>query len=200
MSVLEDSQSYAGGRFTNLVITAETLGSVEWTDCTFERCSFVGCTFAGCRLINCRFLGCDLSNVRVPDCVFSDVTFERSKVIGVDWTQTRGPQATLLLLSLDFVESVLDYANFFGLPLRGVTIARCHAHAVDFSEADLSDAVCTGTDFQDSIFLHTNLERADFTGAANYAIDPTANSVRGARFSLPEAVALLRPFGVVIDA
>jgi hypothetical protein len=36
-------------------------------------------------------------------------------------------------------------------------------------------------------------------GAINYAVDPTRNKVKKARFSLPEVVGLLQAFGVVVD-
>lgn len=138
----------------------------------------------------------------MPNATFREVAFERSKLMGVDWTQTRAgdPQATQLQLSLlRLTESVLDYSNFFGLRLREMSLEKCRAHEVNFSEADLTGAVCRNTDFMGSTFLRTVLEQADFTGAINYAIDPTTSNVKGARFSLPEAVSLLRPFGVVIE-
>ena len=90
-------------------------------------------------------------------------------------------------------------SSFFGLNLRSATIERCSAKETDFGEADLQGAVCRRTDFSGARFHGTNLERADLREAVNYAIDPRANKVKGARFSLPEAVALLRGLDIVID-
>jgi fluoroquinolone resistance protein len=44
----------------------------------------------------------------------------------------------------------------------------------------------------ESRFLHTNLTEANFTDASNYAIDVQQNTVKHAKFALPEAVNLLR--------
>src|SRR6266508_2070879 len=89
--------------------------------------------------------------------------------------------------------------SFFGLNLRGAVMERCSAKEVDLAEADLRDAVCRGTDFAGAKFHGTNLERVDLRDALNYAIDPRVNKVKGARFSLPEAAALLRGFDIVIE-
>jgi hypothetical protein len=43
------------------------------------------------------------------------------------------------------------------------------------------------------------LNGANFVRAVNYAIEPTSNTVRRARFSLPEAATLLEGFGIVIE-
>jgi len=95
------------------------------------------------------------------------------------------------LESIDFTGCVLNYASFFGLRMKKRKLVGCAALEVDFAEADFTDADCTGTDFQRSRFLHTNLTRADFTGARNYSISPLLNQIKQAKFSLPEAMSLL---------
>lgn len=192
-------RNYRGARYAGVSAPGETFTGIEFEECIFDRANFAGCTFARCKFMACRFTACDLSNIRVLNSTFNDVTLERSKVVGVDWTKAGSSALTRLLLSLRFTDCVLDYCNFFGLHLREMQLVRCRIHHGDFSEADLAHAVCGGSDFLDSIFLHTNLEHADFVGATNYAIDPTANRVKQARFSLPEAVALLRGFDIVIE-
>jgi fluoroquinolone resistance protein len=195
----EDNQQYRKRRFTGVTLSGVRLSSIEFEDCTFERCVLTSCTLYRCRFTNCRFIACDLSLVQVPNSLFSVVAFERSKAVGVDWTKAGGTPTAWLMMSFGFTECVLDYSSFFGLSLRTIKLVRCHAQAADFAEADLSGADCSGTDFTESKFLHTNIEKADFTGATGYAIDPTANRVKQARFSLPEAISLLRGFDVVIE-
>ena len=48
-------------------------------------------------------------------------------------------------------------------------------------------------------FNRTRLDRANFTDASNYAIDPMANSVEGASFSIPEVLSLLSTFKIRVD-
>lgn len=86
-----------------------------------------------------------------------------------------------------------------GLNLRGATLEACSAKEADFAEADLRDALCPRTDFAGAKFHGTNMERADMREALNYVIDPRVNKVKGARFSLPEAVALLRGLDIVVE-
>jgi hypothetical protein len=43
-----------------------------------------------------------------------------------------------------------------------------------------------------------NLTKARLAGAYNYAIDLTANTLKGASFSLPEAASLLQAAGIKI--
>jgi uncharacterized protein YjbI with pentapeptide repeats len=130
---------------------------------------------------------------------FRDVRFESTKILGVDWTKADSMDDPHANTSLFFLDCVLDLSSFFGLNLRSATIERCSAKETDFGEADLQGAVCRRTDFSGARFHGTNLEHADLREALNYAIDPRANKVKGARFSLPEAVALLRGLDIVID-
>jgi len=198
MAAFDDERYYESQRFAVVVESGTKFSAVEFEDCVFERCIFAACVSYRCTFVNCRFEGCDLSNAQLPNCRFTDVLFVESKLTGVDWTKCGETNAARLPLSAGFEGCVLDYASFSGLNLRNVRLVRCSAKGADFSEADLRSADFKGSDFAAATFLHTNLERADFTGARNYAIDLTANRVKGARFSLPEALTLLSPFGVVI--
>lgn len=98
-----------------------------------------------------------------------------------------------------FEECVLDYATFFGLDLREARFTGCSAKEVDFAEARMTGVDCSGTDFTRATFAHTDLARSDFRGARNYRISPTANTVKKAHFSLPDALALLAEFDVKVE-
>lgn len=110
--------------------------------------------------------------------------------MGVNWAQANwtspglGPPP-------EFINSVISYSTFIGLNLVGMRIVNCTASEVDFRESDLSQADFTGTDLSKSLFMDTNLTQADLSQARNYQIDPGQNLLKGARFSMPEAMALL---------
>jgi uncharacterized protein YjbI with pentapeptide repeats len=127
------------------------------------------------------------------------VRFEKSKLLGVDWTKADGMEDRRAPTALSFSECILDLSSFFGLNLRGAMIERCSAREADLTNADMRNAVCVGTNFEGAKFHGTDLERADLRGALSYVIDPRVNKVKGGRFSLPDAVALLRGLGVVIE-
>lgn len=75
---------------------------------------------------------------------------------------------------------------------------RCEAINVDFREANLSQADFAFTDLKDSLFQSTNLTGADLHNTVNYQIDPSQNNIQNARFSLPEAMALLYSMDIQI--
>ena len=198
-SAFAEGALYQDRRFTGTDARGQTIMGAEFEGCSFERCAFNETVFARCRFVECRFEGCDLSVVRFLDTRLSEVGFSGSKLSGVDWTLPAEAQALRLPLAVSFEECVLDYGSFFGVALGGITMRRCQAHEVDLSEADLSGADLSDTDFAGAKFLHTKLLKADLRGARRYTIDPTANPLKGARFSLPEAVSLLRAFGIKVE-
>ncbi len=199
MASLVDGQRYEKQKFTKLVERGSTFAGIEFDSCSFDGCVLSECSFYRCRFAGCRFSNCDLSVLRVPNTRFVDVGFTGSKLVGVDWTKAGDSVVSRMPLSVGFDGCVLNLSIFFGLQLKGSRLARCTAHEVDFAEADLSEADCSGSDFAGSTFLHTDLTRANFTGATGYAINPAANTVKKARFSLPEAVSLLSGFDVIIE-
>jgi uncharacterized protein YjbI with pentapeptide repeats len=110
--------------------------------------------------------------------------------MGVNWAQADWAAAGLGK-PLEFLRSVISHSTFIGLSLNDLQIKDCVAIDVDFREADLSQADFTGTDLSKSLFKDTNLTEADLSQARNYLIDPGQNVLKGARFSMPEAIALL---------
>jgi len=58
--------------------------------------------------------------------------------------------------------------------------------------------VLNSSDFMHSSFNKTNLTSTDFTEAINYSIDPNNCNIKGAKFSLPEALSLLDQWGIKV--
>jgi fluoroquinolone resistance protein len=165
----------------------------------FERCQFIGCRFTGrsfvtCTFDHCHFVGCDLSNLEVEGLRFIETLFDDCKLLGIPWTKAKSDAMT----SFHYTGCTVDYSDF-ERDLRGLRVIRCSAKQVNFRRANLTDAECRDTDFEESVFEESNLTRADFCGARNYAIDLTQCKAKGARFSLPEALSLLSVQGIVIE-
>src|SRR5262249_30813006 len=144
-----------------------------------------------------RFSTCDLSLVAVTGSRFMDVRFEDAKLVGVDWTAAA--LLPRLALGVGFERCVVSQSVFFGIDLRRLVVRESTAEECDFRNADLSDADVRDTELDGAKFGDTTLLRADFRGARNYAIDPLHNRLAKARFSLPDAVALLAGLDVRID-
>lgn len=70
-------------------------------------------------------------------------------------------------------------------------------------ESHFTNTLLQGADFEDvdltgTIFHNSDLSKADFSKTVNYQVDPLTNKIKKAKFSLPEAVGLLRGFDITI--
>jgi fluoroquinolone resistance protein len=165
---------------------------------TFEDCTFVAAqaaeaSFESCRFSRCTFKDSDLSNAKLTSSTLRGLTCTDSKLLGINWTRATA------VADLAFTRCVVSYGNFSGLNLRGSRFLKCLARETELAHADLTEAIFTETDFSGSRFHKTNLSRADFRGAINYAMHPTDNILKRAKFSLPEATALLYALDIELD-
>ena len=183
-------KEYEGVVFEGLSLKGRAIHSKQFYNCVFKGCDLTGAAFTSCRFSDCAFESCNLSLVKVSGTAFSGVNFKDSKLVGVNWTAAYWPRIKLAC-PLRFVNCVINDSNFLGLSLREAGITKCLAKGVDFREADLSGADLTHTDFTDCLFGKTNLTGADLTQARHYAIRVSDNHVNNAKFSMPEAMALL---------
>jgi uncharacterized protein YjbI with pentapeptide repeats len=190
--------TYDEHQFRDLLLDGSEIVSVAFRDCLFIGCSFGEAALRACRFSGCTFEGCDLSLAQVSASSFSNVRFERSKLIGINWTEADWPMGQPLFPPVSFFDCAISYSTFAGLGLAGASLVRCVAREADFTETDLSGADCRETDFADSRFIATNLTDADFSGATGYIISPTLNTLRRTKFSFPEAIALLRALDIVL--
>jgi fluoroquinolone resistance protein len=186
---------YTGRKFENLDVVGVELRDRKFYDCEFRRCNFTESRLLNCKFDGCHFIDCNLSTAKIKGTSFQEVAFKTCKLVGIDWTTAHWPSISLTGM-IGFDECILDGSSFFGLYLQELKLEACHAHDVDFAESDCEHASFIQTDFASSRFHHTKLGKADFTDAANYAIDVHTNTVAGAKFSLPEAVSLLQGLGI----
>jgi len=187
---LQSQVIYAEENFKDLHLTQLELAGSEFTGCTFTNCHLVEAVLRDCRFVGCRFVGCDLSLAQLPGTSFTTTRFEKTRLLGINWTLARWPAAGLGD-PVGFWGCGLNHSTLLGLSLRGLQLIDCAALEVDFREADLEQADFSGSDLSGSLFLHTNLKAADLSRARNYQINPSENTLSGAKFSLPEAMALL---------
>jgi fluoroquinolone resistance protein len=179
--------------FTKDNCLKETIKGIEFEGCEFHGCSFIECKFEKCKFIECRFQDCILSAVSPLESRFRVVKYAKCKVIGMDWTKAAE------ISDLDFNECQINYSNFRMLEIPMTKIVKCEAKEVDFIETDLSKGDFQNTDFEKSRFFKTNLTNANFKGAVNYNIDIHNNQIKKARFSLPEAINLLKSLDIIIE-
>ena len=165
---------------------------------------FCGCTFAGCvfqeadlssfTFEDCVFATCNLSLARVAGTAFKNVRFEECKIQGVNFFE-----CCRTVLSMRFVKCDLRCASFDGLPLRKTVFEDCSLREVQFARADLTGSSFARCDLARAAFLHTNLEKTDFSTAYNFTLDPDANRLRKARFSVYGLPGLLEKYGLEVE-
>ncbi|MBS0358656.1 MAG: pentapeptide repeat-containing protein [Proteobacteria bacterium] len=191
LSFNDDQSTYLNQNFKDIECLKKVIDSKEFDNCIFNGCNFSETEFYKCKFYECKFVNCNLSTINVRSTSFFDTIFEDSKMIGIDWNRAEWPRIKLSS-PIQFYKCILNDSSFFGLSLRELVIVECSAHSVDFREADCSEADFSSTDFTDSLFNKTNLTKANFRDAINYNINIFFNETKKAKFSLPEAMNLLR--------
>ncbi len=197
MDLLSGQKEYNGQELKGLAHKRGQFRAYEFINCTFSKCAFDESAFQACVFRDCLFRQCGLNLVTLKECSFTNTRFETSQLIGINWTETTW-RRNKWLKAVDFVDCALNHATFTGLNLQKIKLVKCVAHDVDFSEANLTQADCTFTDFTNSRFVHTNLTEADFTGATHYTIPANLNTLKKTKFALPEAMALLYSLDIVL--
>jgi uncharacterized protein YjbI with pentapeptide repeats len=195
--VIASKMEYSCEGFEGMIFKQSELFASEFSECTFTDCNFQGTILRECRFVDCSFSASDLSLVEVPGTAFLDVRFEDSKVVGVNWSRANWSLPGIKD-RLSFFRTMINHSTFLGLSLPGLKVIDCSAWGADFREADLSDADFNGTDLKDSLFSKTDLTAADFSRARNYLIHPGQNTLTKAKFSMPEALALLFTLDILL--
>ena len=70
--------------------------------------------------------------------------------------------------------------------------------SVDFGGANISEGRLLDCDLQGALFERTNLEKADFSSAMNFQLDPDENQIKGTKFSNENVAGLLVKYGVKV--
>lgn len=183
----------SGEHFENLDLSAVSLRSFHFEDCSFSHCHFSGADLTGATFFSCRFESCDLSNALFQGARFRMPSFQDCKMLGLQWVHLTD------FVAPRFERCRLDFSNFSSLKLKKSEFLSCSLREVDFTQADLSETCFKESELLGTQFLNTNLAKADFRQAFHYSINPLNNKIKGARFSLPEACSLLEGLGIVID-
>ncbi len=170
----------------------KSLSGMVFENCLFKGCDLKEINFAHGRIIECNFDSCDLSNINLRNARLRDSHFKNCKMLGLKWGDLDD------LSNLSFQGCNLGYSNFSGLKLKKNKFIECLFEEVDFAQADFSECDFSSSDFLNARFDETNLTKTNFSRATRYLIDPNRNKIKGAKFSLPDAIGLLQGLGVVI--
>ncbi|MBX7153020.1 pentapeptide repeat-containing protein [bacterium] len=167
-------------------------GSYE--NCTFLHCNFEKADLSGFNFLECTFSHCNLSLANIADATIKETVFNESKLLGIVFEKCNAA-----LFSADFEKSDLSMSSFIKLKLKKIRFKGCNLRDTDFAYADLSAAVFDGCDLAGAKFDRTILEKADLRTSYHFSIDPEANRIRKAKFSMQGALDLLTKYDIEID-
>ena len=169
------------------------VGQYEFVDCTFTSIDLTFFNFSQAKFFDCHFIKCNLSNANLTNVIIRGLNFKQCRLMGINWCNSQA------LSTLSFSDSQLDYSVFLGLKLSQAAFESCSLKDVDFSECDLTKANFTHAILENASFNKANLSGADFRSAKDYLIDPRHTDVKKAKFSMPEALILLRSLDIIIE-
>lgn len=166
----------------------------EYENCVFNNCDLDNGDLSGFAFIDCTFSACNLSMAKLNKTAFREVKFINCKLLGLRFDTCHD-----FGLSFSFEGCQLDHSVFFKTKILKTSFVNTQLKGVDFTGADVSNAMFDNCDLADAVFDRTNLEKADFRTAVNYSIDPEINRMKKARFSMPGIAGLLDKYGIQID-
>lgn len=164
-----------------------------FTSCSFNSCDFSESILCNAKFCSCIFVNCNLSLPKLEGCRFQDAQFIECKIVGAEFFKCEKS-----FFSTSFKKCLLQYCNFSDLNMKNTSFNGSHLKENHFTNTFLSGADFTDVDLSGTIFHNCDLCKADFSSAMRYDIDPRANKIKKAKFSLPEAVGLLRGFDITI--
>jgi uncharacterized protein YjbI with pentapeptide repeats len=180
------------------IIKLENFSNKSLENHVFTGCKFFSCDFSECVLRNAKFCtstftNCNLSLVKLEGCRFQDVQFIDCKIAGAEFYKCEKT-----FFSPSFKNCSIQYCNFSDLNLKNISFAGSRLKESYFTNTCLNGADFTDADLSGTLFHNCDLCKADFSSAINYDIDLQANKIKKAKFSLPEAIRLLRRFDITI--
>jgi fluoroquinolone resistance protein len=180
--------------FEKTDFTRQPLVRGEYEYCTFINCDFSNTDLSDIKFMECKFEGCNLSMVRLNNTALRDCTFVTCKMLGLHFEHCNE-----FGLSASFDNCNLTHSSFYKTKFKKTSFKNLILHDVDFTECDLSGSVFDNCDLTMAAFNSTILEKADFRSSFNYSIDPEANKIRKARFSIHGITGLLDKYGIEIS-
>ena len=192
---------YVGEEFTGLRLEGGEVNGILFEDCLFTDCRLEGVALRGCRFTGCHFRGCRLGGLKADNVQAMGNSFEGCVVLGLDWSALLDPRKQDLgFLPFDsFARCTLHHCVFFHLDMRKFSFAGCDLAGSFFEGCRLSGADFSGCPLRGASFSHCDLTGADFRRAQEYSFSTEGNQVKGAKFSMPEAVGRLYGLGLQIE-
>lgn len=182
-----------GQVFKSEDFSKKSLESNSFINCSFDRCNFSESILRNAKFCSCTFTNCNFSLIKLEGSRLQDVWFVDCKIVGAEFFK-----CDKTFFSVFFKNSLLHYCNFSDLIMKNATFNGCKLKENHFTNTYLVSADFSHADLSGTIFHKCDLSKADFSTATQYDINPEANKIKKAKFSLPEAANLLKGFDIII--
>jgi len=189
MKTLYENETITQEEFEN---RDEIIG-IEFIDCNIEKVNLFEVKLTDCIFTNCTFSNVNLAMSKLYDTQLNKVRFELCKIMGVNFSHCRK-----FLFEVNFYNCILDFCSFENMKMQNTEFIDCSMKGVDMAGANLEKSKFMNVDFEDAIFLRTNLKETDFSTAFNFVIAPTQNFLKKAVFSQANLSGLLQEFNIEI--
>ena len=93
----------------------------------------------------------------------------------------------------------LRYNSFMNISFRKFDFSGSDLSGATFAECDLSECNFNSCDLDNTEFYKCDLQKADFRGATGYQVDILSCRLKGARFSMIEALNLLQSLEISLE-
>jgi uncharacterized protein YjbI with pentapeptide repeats len=180
--------------FNKLSFREQPLEAGEYDHCQFSDCDFSELDLMHFKFIDCTFLTCNFSLAKTNGTSFQQAIFKGCKLLGIRFDLCKP-----FNLSFTFEGCNLEHSTFYNLKIKKTTFRDCVLRSVDFSGCDLSSSTLLRCDLADATITGCNLEKADFRGSFYYRLDPSANKIKKAKFSLDGLPGLLAQYDIVVE-
>ncbi|KAA9332921.1 pentapeptide repeat-containing protein [Hymenobacter busanensis] len=177
------------GQVLTRTMPPELAGQREFEEFHFIGFDFSQTSLSGWRFTDCRFENCNLAGTSIANTAFQNVAFDGCKLLGLPFQACRD-----MLFAVHFDHCQLAYASFHGRSLPNTRFVGCSMQEVDFTHADLTQAVFQDCQLRRAVFRQSKLNGTDFSTAQEVTLDPALNEVKNARFALSSLPGLLTQF------
>ncbi|MES2005049.1 MAG: pentapeptide repeat-containing protein [Bacteroidota bacterium] len=180
--------------FDKINFTQQVFQTGSYDNCRFINCNLSGSDLSNSSFSDCSFTGCNLSMVQLMKTSFQDTKFKDCKMLGLHFHNCNP-----FLFTADFDNCSLNVSSFYQLKLKKLRFINSSLYDVDFTEADLTDAVFDNCDLAMASFDNTVLLKTNFITSYNFSIDPERNRMKKAKFPASGLAGLLHKYDLIIE-
>lgn len=189
---------YENERFSLLNLLGGEYSDIRFVDCEFRNCTFSELKLNNVHFSDCAFACCHAASLEFKNSSFTDTLLSDCRIYGINWGE--------LMAAGAFSEPIREMSGckirggiFEKMSLRKFKFKTNSLLECLFAECDLRESSFINCDLDKTEFLKCDLRNTNFRGARGYAPDIFSCKMKGAAFSSPEALSLLRALEIELD-